>query len=341
MNLIHRIRKYFLKGTPPPPIEGEKLRRFFETARLELLDVGARGGPLKELDLIAPFSRLFLCEPEQEEAELLKRSPKLSRWRSVKVIPEALGFPARRAELQITRYEGLSSLFQPNPEEISKFFPSSGAVFRKESKEAWEVVRSTSVPVVTLDEAARKYGFRECAFLKLDTQGTELEILRSGEGEVLPGVASIYLEAEEVPFYKNQPLFADLYSFLGSRGFRMLDLKRTFRRRAEKKAGWSKPELIYVHALFFREYSRERGAPEPLILHRAAALALAFKFFDYAIWLCERPSFREYLCGIGCEGVEKEIVSYADRAWKRMLRTLPKESRRRLAGDGYQDKTSE
>ena len=50
-------------------------------------------------------------------------------------------------------------------------------------------------------------------FLKLDTQGNELNIIKS-IGSKISNVSVIKTEVEMIPMYKNQPLFHDVSSFL-------------------------------------------------------------------------------------------------------------------------------
>jgi len=55
-------------------------------------------------------------------------------------------------------------------------------------------------------------------FLKVDVQGAELYVLR-GAGRCLEDAVVVHTEAEFVPMYKEQPLFAEVDQFLRQSGF--------------------------------------------------------------------------------------------------------------------------
>ena len=67
--------------------------------------------------------------------------------------------------------------------------------------------------------------FQECdiegpTLLKIDVQGTELEVLRGGVG-LLRRVDCILVECSFVPFYEGQTLADDVVVFLREHGFRL------------------------------------------------------------------------------------------------------------------------
>lgn len=58
------------------------------------------------------------------------------------------------------------------------------------------------------------------SFLKLDTQGTEYEVMK-GMGELLKKTHYIRCEADSVPKYKDQKLRKEIIEFLESEGFKL------------------------------------------------------------------------------------------------------------------------
>jgi hypothetical protein len=74
------------------------------------------------------------------------------------------------------------------------------------------------VETITLDQWAESCGVREIDYLKIDTQGTELEILQGGIRS-LCAVRALEVEVEFNPIYRGQPVFADVDSFLRREGF--------------------------------------------------------------------------------------------------------------------------
>ena len=58
--------------------------------------------------------------------------------------------------------------------------------------------------------------------MKLDIQGAELEVLK-GAKKTLSNTLGLEIEVEFVHLYTNQPLFGDLYTFLSSHNFELMD----------------------------------------------------------------------------------------------------------------------
>lgn len=290
------------------PIASERLRDFFRHANIKILDVGARGGPLDQFAVLAPFSHLFICESDAPEAkrveEILKHG---GNWENVTTIPAALFPSGKTAVLHLAKSPGLSSLLPANINEMKKFYTTRG----------WSTIeKDITIPALTLDEAAKQYGFLDLSVIKLDTQGTELDILTSGP-KTLSSVLAVYVETEFVPLYQNQPLFSDVQKFLDSQRFRLIDIKRTtLRRKTAAKPIYSKREVAWVHGLYIREKNNDGSDLSPFQKVRLAVLAAAFEFFDYAIWLLENPEVRAYCEARGFGEIEKDIKEYAENFWR-------------------------
>lgn len=327
---------------PVVPVTSLRLKDFFHLANLKILDVGARGGPYRQWEALAPYAELVLCEPDLEEATRLKNTFAHSPWKKVTIVPEALGTGAVSPTLYSTRYPGLSSLLQPDRETVARYFPSRPEQ-NKESREAWDVVAQKNVSLLSLDETAEKYNCRDISILKLDTQGTELDIVRSGEKKVLPETLAIFVEAEFVPLYRHQPLFSDVHSFLESQGFRMFDIKRTMMRRLPQVAPpiFSRRELLYAHALYLRERDIEGGVLSPEKRIKLAAVAVVLWFFDYALDLLVTPDIKDFLQKKNIVGVEDEVRIYAASVWRALERGMPRHERKKYMKQGYQDRAWE
>jgi len=142
-----------------------------EDADLKLVDVGGRGSAFHPLLTLAPFAHYFVSEPDASEAAALaERLPHEAPWRAVTVMSEAIAGRRGRADLYVTAEPGMSSLLPPDPAVVERFVLAP----------KFTVASVATVPVRPLDEAAAQYGFADAAFLKADTQGTELEVLASG-----------------------------------------------------------------------------------------------------------------------------------------------------------------
>ena len=105
------------------------------------------------------------------------------------------------------------------------------------------------VPLVPLDSVALGH-FKDdsTAFLKIDTQGYEGEVLR-GAVETLKRVAGVQIELSLIPLYDGQMLMFDLIDWMKASGFDLWGIAPTF---ADPESG----RMLQVDATFFRP---ERG----------------------------------------------------------------------------------
>jgi FkbM family methyltransferase len=251
------------------------LSALLDRAALGFVDIGGRGAGFKNLFMLAPYAHYFVCEPESAEASRLREIlPTEGRWRAVTVFGDAIASRRGEAALYITRRPGMSSLLQCDAEVTAPFF----------NLDRYDVERIETVSTIPLDEAAERHGFTDACFVKLDTQGTELDIMRSGDRLVSGPALGVWVEANMRPFYKGQSLFADLDAHLRSRGFSLFMMNRTGLRRAGYRSDiYSKRVVTWAHCLYLREPStllRRGDEAARRDLPRLLALALAFQYFD-------------------------------------------------------------
>lgn len=274
-----------------------------QDAGLQLVDVGGRGSAFYPLVTLAPFARYFVSEPDVAEADRLTASlPREGPWRAVTVFNTAIA--SRAARLRVTAEPGMSSLLDPDPAVAGRFHLAP----------KFEVTAIVDVPTLSLDSAAAQYGFADAAFLKLDTQGTELDILESGPRLVADSLLGVFLEVSFRPFYRGQPVFADVDRHLRAQGFSLCEMQRTMLRRAGyRKALYSKRTVAWAHCLYFREpeeLGRSGAGDLQLRLSRLLGLAVAFQHFDLAFEIAER---------LGLPGLAQEIESAATLSMRHLL----------------------
>jgi FkbM family methyltransferase len=255
------------------------LARMLSSLDLRVIDVGARGKPLLSLRPLMPFVHLYACEPDHDEAKRLEEALKAdARWRGVTVFNDALAATPGEAQLLVTQKPGMSSLLEPDAAVVNRYCRA----------DAFEVAGTSAIQTTTLDAAATAHGFTDAAFLKLDTQGTELEILCSGDQLVAGPVVAVYVETLFHPFYRNQSLFGDVDRHLRSRGFSLFDLARTHLRRTrtpDQKGYYSRRPIVWAHCLYLKEPEslEVQGDAWATGLKRLVAVAVAFEHFDFAV----------------------------------------------------------
>jgi FkbM family methyltransferase len=82
-------------------------------------------------------------------------------------------------------------------------------------------------------------------FIKIDTQGYEMEILKGGE-KILSGAEFVLLEVSLIDIYINSPLVADVLDFMRQRGFVLYDICSLMRRPLDKALFQS--DFLFVRA---------------------------------------------------------------------------------------------
>lgn len=295
---------------------GGSLARLFGEAGLVLVDVGARGRPKGEMEALAPYAGLVACEPDPIEAARLSETLQSSApWRSVTVVPKALGARAGTRDLFMTAQPGLSSLLRPDEEITARYWFA----------DAFEIARVEQVEAITLDAAATAFGFEDACFLKLDTQGTELEILQSGERLLASSVQGLYVETNFQPFYREQPLFADVDEFLRTRGFVLIDLRPTLQRGADHlRDRYSRRQVVWAHCLYLRGVDQAAASSETEDSLSAAArwlcIALAYEHYDLARGFVGHPVVGRALAQRFGPSLSSELDDLIVSATRRRLR---------------------
>ena len=245
---------------------------------LTLADVGSAGGLHPRWRPFRPLLSAILFDPREPGA-----TGSFGRDRS-RTYPVALGERSGEATLHLTGLPNMSSFLEPEP--------ASFAPYGKKVADS-AVVATEQVPVEPLDALARADGFRPDV-LKVDTQGSELQVLAGAE----EALGSVLLAEVEVSFfrrYKGQPLFADIERHMAERGFQLIDLIGLKRYRAANSAslrdmgtaaGERSGRLAYANAIFLRAEEAIVGDGGASVLRAAVAL-LAYRKGDIAARLLD------------------------------------------------------
>jgi len=180
-----------------------------------VLDVGANKGQFaSEIRQCGYAGRIVSFEPlSSAHSELLHASAGDAMW---EVFPRcALGERDGEAEINIAGNSESSSIL-PMLESHRSAAPQS-AYLGKET-----------VKVRTLDDAAAPYlKDARAAFLKIDTQGFEWQVL-DGARATLPHVKGILVELSLVPLYERQHLWREVIARLEAEGFTLWAFKPVF-----------------------------------------------------------------------------------------------------------------
>jgi FkbM family methyltransferase len=300
---------------PSPLLNLPTLAALLTRVNIKLVDIGGRDKAMPRLIPLAPFADYYTCEPDMEEAERLRiRLPQACPWRTVTVMTEAIAAREGRTDLHLTQQPGMSSLLEPDPAVAGRYCLAS----------KFQVASVTTVPAITLDDAAARYGFQEACFLKADTQGTELDILRSGRTLLTTSLLGVYVETNFHPFYREQSLFADVDTYLRRHDFSLFGLYRTMLRRASYRASlYSRRVVVWAHCLYFREPETLLATDTPAAALRVArllGLALAFQHYDLAFEIVETGRHAKLFPEDEWSRVTEEVESFVSFQTRRLVR---------------------
>ena len=234
------------------------IAQLLQNERLRVIDVGARGQLAGHFTTIKAHVEIIGFEPDAAECVRLNAELRDLGWRRAEVLPYAIGYSAVDRPFFVAEAPELSSLLEPLTEVVGR--------------PGWRVKRVERVDTVSLDELAVRGELPQpIDFLKLDTQGSELEILRSGETSVLDGVLGVGVEVEFRELYRGQPRFSEVEQYLRDRGFELMLLEPTHLR-----TDWplARKRTSYADALFLRGQKWLDGERRTDSLRRLLAIYL-------------------------------------------------------------------
>jgi FkbM family methyltransferase len=115
-------------------------------------------------------------------------------------------------------------------------------------------VGSEKVPIARLDTLAGKYvPSTSRAFLKIDTQGYELQVL-AGAKQLVPSLKGLQVELSLMPLYEGGGMFCETVRMINDFGFELYGLFDSF---TDKRTG----RMLQTDGIFFRS-GEERREPE-------------------------------------------------------------------------------
>jgi len=243
---------------------------FSDLPTVRIVDVGASwvgaNAPYHEM-LLRGDATLLGFEPAPEQLKILNsRGVPGAVYRG-----EAIG-NGDTGTLHQCSSAGMTSLLEPDPEVLKHFHGFS---------EWGRVVETTELATHRLDDIPETRGMD---YLKIDIQGGELGAFQ-GAAQLLDEALVVQTEVQFVPFYKDQPLFAELDQELRKHGLvfhRFVDMKsRVFVPMMVNNdvfAGMS--QQLWADAIYVRDFTTFQDMEPAQLLRISTVMHDVYKAWD-------------------------------------------------------------
>jgi len=264
-----------------PHLAGTRLAKRFRSEPLGLIDVGSLGGVHPVAEPAAALIQALCFEPDEEAFRALERQYATpAPYAAVKLMRDALGGTRSTSrDLYVAKVPTNTSLLEPNPRFISRY-----------RAERFLVDRVIKVATRPLDDVAPP-PFGE--IIKLDTQGSEHEIML-GAGHLLSErCVAVFVEVEFFQVYRDQKTLADIDVLLRQHGFSLYGLYPHYRstKSLDPAREHTEERLMWADAVFFKDPFDDLTAGKTLSPRAIDCLILAAwltGFYDFAIELTQK-----------------------------------------------------
>ena len=191
-----------------------EIKILLKDRKIFALDIGAQGGFNSDEFFHNKYKSFFepiMVEPIPKEADKLKKNYKY-------VIGKGIWSSNIKKKLFILGNRlGSSSIYEPSESNLKMYGYNS-----KELKN-FKITETVEIKCDTIDNSLEDLNIKKIDYLKIDTQGSELEILK-GMKKYNPIL--IRVEVQIFSAYKNVPRWTELLSFLTSRDYILCDWKK-------------------------------------------------------------------------------------------------------------------
>ena len=297
--------------------EFEKLNNFFNLSKIVIFDIGSRStnnfnnNIASRLNLLKENATLIICDADANSIGESVKKLSNEGWKKIKRFPYALSnIKEKIVTLYITNQPGLSSLLKPN-ESFLKKLPLS-------IKSNFLIKNEVNVPNKKLIDILNETDLDEISHIDIDTQGTEIDIFKSGEKIIEKNLISITTEVSFQEIYEGQCLFKDVDSYLSKFGFEIFELDRSMILN-NPEINYSKKILFQGDALYFKnpDYIVSNHKNPSIDLIKLITLLVTFHHFNDSIRILNNENYRQIISSNYdipyIKDLENEIRAYSNK----------------------------
>ncbi len=309
-------------------LPGTRLSKSFRDQALGFIDVGSLGGVHPITEPAASMVQALCFEPDEESFRALQQqyaSP--APYASVEVLREALGGAAASSRnLHVTRVPTNTSLLEPNPRFIERYGAERFQVDR--------VIKTATRPLddIVFCESVSDLPFGEV--IKLDTQGSEHEILLGAPRTLRDRCVAVLCEVEFFQVYLGQKTLSDVDVLLRNSGFSLYGIYPHYRstKSLDPARHHTQERLMWADAVFFKDPFDDLNADRSFSPRAIDCLILAAwltGFYDFAIELTRKcvteTEGRDSLIEVAREAAEAgaQALSREFSSWAAEIQRTP------------------
>lgn len=186
-------------------------RDILANAPISIVDVGAAGAPPPNQAHLASVATYLGFDPDL-------RSPQTGNafgFQKYSLLNRAISAQTRdHITFHLTKYPECSSVLTPDHDETHRY--AIGEFF--------DVVGQSEVPAITLNAALEQAGLSRVDWLKLDTQGTDHDLLTSLDRQHFDRLLVVDVEPGVTAFYHGENSVTALHEHMLKNGFWLADL---------------------------------------------------------------------------------------------------------------------
>jgi FkbM family methyltransferase len=249
----------------------KRLNSFLKNKNLKInyVDVGARDDISNLLNKIQDNLNVYGFETDPDENELLKK-----KFPNRKYYKYGLWSTKKTLELFVTKDPSSSSLYKPNISENNNYKD----IYHDNRK----IIKKLKIKVLKMDDLIEI----SPDFIKIDTQGSEYDIIKGATEILLNNCPLISLETWTRDVYKGSPTFEKIIPILTNLGYEILDMELCAAEKHKTKHAVQSKQTVSGYEIVFGRKNLEMIGDNDTKLKYILLLDL-FGYRDLALFLNE------------------------------------------------------